>query len=306
MAPLSYALDDVRDRARGAFLGVAVGDALGATVEFMTPREIRAAHGVHSEVIGGGWLRLAPGAVTDDTEMSICAARAIVAAGRFEARGVADALVAWLRTLPLDVGNTCRRGLRRYIVEGTLEAPPSSGDAGNGAAMRIVPFALATLARRSRLEECVVRQARLTHHHPLSDEACVLIGRLVQLACVGQSMRQLRRAVDEAVERCPPFRFAPYQGLCTAYVVDTMQTVFHHLFTTGSFETCLVATVNQGGDADTAGAIAGAIAGAYYGPDAIPRRWLRRLDGLLVREIERLALDLVALSPLAKGEEIEL
>ncbi|MFL5303450.1 MAG: ADP-ribosylglycohydrolase family protein [Anaeromyxobacteraceae bacterium] len=164
MAPLSYALDDVRDRARGAFLGVAVGDALGATVEFMTPREILAAHGVHAEVIGGGWLPLAPGAVTDDTEMSLCAARAIVAAGHFEARGVADALVAWLRTLPLDVGNTCRRGLRRYMVDGTLERPPSQGEAGNGAAMRIVrdPPPLAApprrrgLAARARRSSCSV------------------------------------------------------------------------------------------------------------------------------------------------------
>ena len=70
-------LADLQARARAAFLGLALGDALGATVEFMNAAEIRAAHGVHRELTGGGWLRLKPGKVTDDTEMSLCLARAI-------------------------------------------------------------------------------------------------------------------------------------------------------------------------------------------------------------------------------------
>jgi ADP-ribosyl-[dinitrogen reductase] hydrolase len=302
VAPLTYDLSDVRDRARGAFLGLAVGDALGATVEFMTAGEIREKHGIHRDVVGGGWLRLDPGAVTDDTQMSLCAARAIVSRSGFELRPVADALVAWLRSGPADVGNTCRRGLRRYIVEGTLEGPPAAGDAGNGAAMRMVPIALATLASPAILERDAVAQAHLTHHNPLSDAACVLVGRLLHAACLGLSLRRLRRAADEAAERCPPLRFAPYRGLSTGYVVDTMQTVLHHFFSTSTFEGCLVATVNQGGDADTTGAIAGAIAGAYYGPEAIPARWLKRLDRALVAEIAALAAKLVDLSPLARGE----
>ena len=47
----------VEDRAIGAYLGLAVGDALGATTEFMTPREIRETYGVHRKIRGGGWLR---------------------------------------------------------------------------------------------------------------------------------------------------------------------------------------------------------------------------------------------------------
>jgi ADP-ribosyl-[dinitrogen reductase] hydrolase len=302
VAALSYHIPDVVDRACAAFLGLAVGDALGATVEFMTAGEIRAKHGVHREVTGGGWLRLPPGGVTDDTEMSLCAARSIVAQGGFDPRAVADALVAWLRSKPLDVGNTCRRGLRRYILDGSLAGPQARGDAGNGAAMRIVPFALATLADRALLERQAVAQARLTHHHPLSDAACVLVGRLVHRACLGLSMRQLRSVADEAAERFPALRFTPYRGLATAYVGDTLQTVLHFLFSTSSFEECLVATVNQGGDADTTGAIAGAIAGAYYGSEAIPARWLARLDRALVAEIAELARRLVVLAPLGRGQ----
>ena len=67
--PVSMAT--IMDRARAAFLGVALGDALGATTEFMTPREIRAKYGVHRKIVGGGWLHLKPGRVTDDTEMSL-------------------------------------------------------------------------------------------------------------------------------------------------------------------------------------------------------------------------------------------
>jgi len=298
---LHWHLPDVHDRARAAFLGVALGDALGATVEFMLPGEIRAAHGVHRELIGGGWLRLKPGAITDDTEMSVCLAQAIVAAGGLEVKAAADRFATWLRSGPADVGNTVRRGLRRYIIEGTLEGPPSNGDAGNGAAMRMVPVALATLADRAGLERDALRQARITHHHPLSDAAAIHVGELVHLACLGRSKAQLLRASQALVARVPTFAFEPYRGMATGYVVDTLQTVLHHFHATESFEDCLVAVVNQGGDADTTGAIAGAIAGAFYGPDALPRRWLKRLHRPVRAEIEALAGRLVQLSPLARG-----
>ena len=299
---LRFHLPDVRDRARAAFVGAALGDALGATVEFMTAGEIRAAHGVHRELTGGGWLRLAPGAVTDDTEMSIAVAEAVLEHGCVDPAPIARHLAAWLRGRPADVGNTVRRGLRRYLVEGTLHGPPSAGDGGNGAAMRVVPIALATLADGARLRRDAVVQGRITHHHPLSDAACVAVGDLVHLGCLGLSRARLRRAADALALAYPPFRFAPYRGLSSGYVADTLATVLHFLFATGSFEECLVAVVNQGGDADTTGAIAGAIAGAYHGPGGLPPRWLRRLAPGLVSRLETLADGLLALSPLAQGE----
>ena len=68
---LTFDPTELRDRARAAFVGMAIGDALGATVEFMTSSEIAAQYGLFQEVIGGGWLRLKPGQVTDDTEMAL-------------------------------------------------------------------------------------------------------------------------------------------------------------------------------------------------------------------------------------------
>jgi ADP-ribosyl-[dinitrogen reductase] hydrolase len=295
-------IDDVRDRARGAFLGLALGDALGATVEFMLPGEIRAVHGVHREIVGGGWLKLRAGAVSDDTEMSIWLGRAIANGGGWDLRRAAVHLAAWLRTGPADVGNTVRRGLRRFVVEGSLEGEPSPGDAGNGAAMRTLPVALVTLADVEALRRTAIEQGRITHNHPHSDAACVHVGELVHMACVGLGMPRLRRVSDTFVAEHPAFAFAPYRGLSGGYVPETLATVLHFLHATRSFEECLVGVVNQGGDADTTGAIAGAIAGAYYGSEQLPSRWLRRLDPEVREEAEWLADRLVALSPLGRGE----
>ena len=114
----------IMDRARAALLGVAVGDALGATTEFMTPAEIRDRYGVLREIVGGGWLKLAPGQVTDDTEMTLCVARGIVRSGRWALGPIADRFAHWLSGEPADVGATCRRGIEEYMEKGRLEAPP--------------------------------------------------------------------------------------------------------------------------------------------------------------------------------------
>lgn len=298
-------LPDVRNRARATLLGLAIGDALGATVEFMTTSEIRATYGKLRKMVGGGWLRLRPGQVTDDTQMSLCIARSIASVG-YDPHDIARRFVDWYLSKPADIGNTCRRGIVRFMTRGTVHGPPSEGDAGNGAVMRVAPIALATLADQQLLSETVVSQAHITHNHPLSDAASVLVAEMIQLALIGHAMERLERQAARTVLAFPQFDYRRFSGLSTAYVVDTMQTVLHFLFSTGSFEECVVETVNQGGDADTTGAIVGAIAGAYYGLDAIPRDWIRKLDAGLRDELELLAQGLVDASPLAHGEPVTL
>lgn len=287
----------ILSRARGAFLGVAVGDALGATTEFMTPAEIRAKFGVHRKIVGGGWLRLKPGRVTDDTEMSLCLARAILQGGGWDLKAVADEFLAWMRAQPVDIGSTVRRGIRDYLLKGQLETPPNDWDAGNGAVMRMLPVALYTLGDDARFRELVVAQAHLTHNHPFSDAACVTVGRMVQAALRGGDRFALHAIARDLVARQPTFRFNDYHGRASGYVVETLQTVLHFLFTTGSFEECLIGVVNQGGDADTTGAIAGMLAGALYGEAAIPAVWLKKLDPPVRRDVETAAVALVRLAP---------
>jgi ADP-ribosyl-[dinitrogen reductase] hydrolase len=297
---MSWETEDLKSRARAAFLGLAIGDALGAPAEFMTSGEIAAKYGVLKELVGGGWLRLKPGQTTDDTDMALCLARALTANGGWSLTAIADNFAAWLKSRPVDVGDTCRRGIRNYMLHGTLETPVNQWDAGNGAVMRMLPAALFTVGDDARMTECVVAQAHLTHNHPLSDAACICFGRLIHLSLLGYAKSRLRREVDGLIAGHETFRFEPYRGLATGYVVDTMQTVFNYFFRSRSFEECLVTTVNQGGDADTTGAIAGALAGAYYGEAEIPKRWLKKLDRKIGDELPQLAERLVSLSPQVK------
>ena len=286
----------LEDRALAAFLGFAVGDALGATVEFMSKEDIAARYGVHRRIIGGGWLGLAPGGVTDDTEMALALGRSLMRSGELDIPDVCEELAAWLTTDPIDVGNTCRRGIRRYMIQGTVEATFFEGDAGNGAAMRILPVALATLGHPDKAARWSLGQCRITHHHPLSDSAALMLVRMLHALLAGRGKRVAHDIADAAIEQHGDFRFEPYSGRCSAYVVDTMRTVLHFYFATESFADCVIQTVNQGGDADTAGALAAMLAGATYGLAAIPVDWLGGLDRTVAAEIRTQVPKLLAIA----------
>ena len=286
----------LRSRALGAYLGLACGDALGATVEFLMPREIQAQYGTHREITGGGWLRLKPGQVTDDTGMSLYLGQAILDSGGWNLTAVADAFAAWLKSRPVDVGATCRRGIRRYMLQGSIEGPPSDSDGGNGAAMRNLPVAIFTLGNDALLERYSLEQAHITHHHPFSDAGTLALGRMVQILLRGGGIKECRAIANRLIEQHRQFRFDPYPGRASGYIVDTVQTVLHHFFYTDNFESCVVETVNRGEDADTTGALAGMLAGALYGAEAIPKRWLERLDPEVTRRIREQAEGLLQLS----------
>lgn len=273
---------ELEDRAAAAYVGLAIGDALGATVEFMTPREIRAAYGVHDTLRGGGWLKLRAGAVTDDTTMALALGQSILAQGGVEAVAVARAFDGWMRAKPVDIGNTVRRGILRFRQTGAVCAPPNDHDAGNGACMRVLPVALATWRQdRATVRAAVLAQAHVTHNHPLSDAGTLCVVEMVQAFLAGRSRFEvLHEQVYRLIEQHPQFRFrgGKLRENPTGYIVDTLQTVFQCFFDADSFADCLVETVNRGGDADTTGAIAGMLAGACFGLQAIPPAWIKALN----------------------------
>ncbi len=287
---------DMRNKAMGAYLGLAVGDALGATVEFMTRGEIETKYGTHCKMIGGGWLKLKPGQVTDDTDMSLRLGRAILRSGGWNPQAACEEFAEWLKTKPIDVGNTCRRGIRRFMTEGTLFTQPHDGDGGNGACMRLLPAALATVGRPDLMETCILEQNHITHHHPLSDAAALTLTRMVHALLQGGGIKAVRAEANALVAQYKTFRFEPFKGMSSAYIVDTMQTVLHCYFRTDSFQSCVIETVNHGGDADTTGAIAGMLAGATYGASAIPQGWLRKLDTGVRSEIVEQPLGLLEIA----------
>lgn len=288
--------DDLSDRAVAAYLGLAIGDALGATVEFMLPSEIRHQFGVHKKIVGGGWLHLKSGQVTDDTTMALSLGNALISNRRFCSLDFANAFDQWLKSKPVDVGNTVRRGIVHYRLSGDPESPPNEFDAGNGACMRVLPLALAAF----RLDDNDIRlvcnmQSHVTHNNELSDAAVFCVVRMIHMALRGdRKERLLAEPVNQLIGQFPRFNYTKknHQNP-SAYIVDTMKVVLQSFFSTDSFEECLIDVVNRGGDADTTGAIAGMIAGAYYGLEKIPARWIKSIDKEVGKRCREQALSLI-------------
>jgi ADP-ribosyl-[dinitrogen reductase] hydrolase len=293
----------LEDRAVAAYLGLALGDALGATVEFLTPREITHRYacqgGLHREIEGGGWLRLPPGQVTDDTTMALALGEAILAeGGRVAPLAVARAFDAWMRAKPVDIGNTVRRGILHFRRSGEPWVEPSP-DAGNGAAMRCLPVALVlTGATPEELAEAALAQAWVTHRNPLSDAATVTLVAMLDLALAGAGQAALLARAEALAAAHRDFAWRERrQDNPSGYIVDSFRAVLQALELDTDFERCVVGVANRGGDADTTAAIVGMLAGALHGPGGLPERWLRRLEASTRRACEAQARRLVRLSP---------
>ncbi len=182
-----------------------------------------------------------------------------------------------------------------------MAGPAREADAGNGAAMRVLPVALATLGHAENAKAWTLAQCHITHHHPLSDDVALTLVHMTQALLRGRGKEAARERSAALASAHPEAEFDVYRGKCSAYVVETMQTVLHFYFRTQSFGECLIETVNQGGDADTTGALVGMLAGATYGLSAIPKDWLARLDRKVAAEIRLQVPQLLALSARNEG-----
>jgi ADP-ribosyl-[dinitrogen reductase] hydrolase len=289
---------DSKSKSVAAYLGLAIGDALGATVEFMTANEINHQYGVHRNIIGGGWLRLPAGKVTDDTSMSLALGETIIQTHRINPYDIAHAFSAWLRSKPIDIGNTVRQGIHYFRTTNDPSAPENENAAGNGACMRCLPIAISTLDKPyAEVIQANLYQSHVTHNNHLSDAGTQCIIDMVQLALQGEELSALFSGpVARLINKFIEFDF--YSHTVTnpsGYIVDTLQAVFQSLSSTDNFEDCLIDIVNRGGDADTTGAIAGMIAGGLYGVSNIPERWLKKLDPDIALQCESQAKDLYEL-----------
>lgn len=286
------------DKAIAAYWGLAVGDAFGATVEFMTPREIRHQYGVYETIRGGGWLGLKKGQITDDTEMALALGKSILQQGRLDACSVAQHFDNWLQGKPVDVGQTVRRGIINFRQTG-MTAVAESNDAGNGACMRLLPVALLTLGHsKTEIQAASRLQAHTTHHNILSDAACETVIHIIHGALYGaDKVDLLHGPITELTRQHPQFNFRKRRmDNPSGYIVDTMQAVFQSFIDTDNFRDCLIDVVNRGGDADTTGAIAGMIAGAYYGLPDIPTEWLSVINPQIRASCRNQAKSILSLS----------
>lgn len=280
----------------GAMLGLACGDALGVTLEFMSRNEVQRRYpDGHREILGGGPFGFKAGEWSDDTAMALAVARGIIEAPADPVDAVGRHFQAWYGSHPPDVGSTCRMALEANLRLGSWEATTAEvaqrlGDrsAGNGALMRTLP---AALAYRSDVAPAV-RIARMTHPHPASDAAVAAYSCMVDRLLGGAPKEE---ALEAAIAAAGPLAeklrqvssLTEAQVRSTGYVVDTLEAAVWAFLKTDSLEDCLVRAVNLGDDTDTVGAVAGGLAGAHYGPLAVPRRWSMALLGRL--ELEQTA-----------------
>ncbi len=295
------ALRRLQDRYLGALLGLAVGDALGAQVEFQPKGSFPPVAGMS----GGGPHDLFPGAWTDDTSMALCLAESLVEKG-FDPQDQMARYLRWYREGYLsakgycfDIGNATRRALERFARTGD----PFCGDAegaGNGPLMRLAPLVLA-YRQHPNLLQLARLSARTTHGAREALEATEVLAWLLKEALEGASKEELLRLepfrdrdLHPAVRRVAEGGFwnEPEEG--PGYAPGTLEAALFAFATTSSFQEGMLRAVNLGGDADTVGAVYGQLAGAFYGKEAIPEAWLAPL--FLRGRMEALALDLLRAS----------
>ena len=258
----------LKDKVLGSLIGFAIGDAMGATTEFMDKEAIKAQYGELKDIIGGGWLNLMPGEVTDDTQMTMCIIDTFLENGkqamnlhRFK-NTVASKFVEWYKSNPPDVGNACRAGIERYMNLG-LYMKTNNLTLGNGGLMRALPCYL--------MDNLMFNYAQndITHNNAVCREFIKSYHEAMDMAMNGGRFYNNAKAMEPLGKVHNTFYNARLYGLGCE-----------------TFEESIVRAVNDGGDADTIAAIAGSIAGMRCGFGAIPYRWVDRLDESLIRKME--------------------
>ena len=288
-----------RGRARGALLGLAVGDALGTTQEFSRPAMPafpEMASGPQREIVGGGPFDLEPGQVTDDTHMAICLAGSLWGQGRFDVVDAADRYVEWRRHT-FDIGGQTAAALDA-IEDGA--SPRSAGRAvweargreaaGNGSLMRTAPIGVFFATDPTQLRQAAREDSAITHFDERCQQACVAFNVAIATAIstsgpvdpnvVWHSARAELSRPDlvedlECARHSDPGLLEPalhmheHQG----FVRVAFRLAFWELLHAPSLEAALIDVINRGGDADTNGAITGALLGSVHGERSIPARW---------------------------------
>jgi ADP-ribosyl-[dinitrogen reductase] hydrolase len=290
--PATLAPAQLTDRFRGALLGHAAGDALGAPADFLTAEQVAERYGVITEMIGGGCHELAPGQATDATEMMLCLAESLTEIGDFDPEDIIARYLAWFESSPNDVSLTVRAVLLSYRSGTHWDLASRRGfeilgspRAGNGSLMRCTPIALRYWHDTATRRQVSQRESTLTHFDRLAGESCAAFNDLVAAALVGQLREQLpliAAAIDEEDRRVSAalldaVEAEPEEIQSSAFVLDTLRTALWAVLHTGSFEEAVCLAVSFGNDADAVGAVTGGLAGAVYGEAGIPVRWLAPL-----------------------------
>jgi ADP-ribosyl-[dinitrogen reductase] hydrolase len=294
-----------RDRLRGMLLGLAIGDALGAAVEFRRP-------GTFAPVTGyrdGGPHGLSAGEWTDDTSMALAMAASLGQDG-FSLNGQAQRYLAWYRHGEFSVNGTCfdigvqtSSALRRFEESGDAMTCGDSDPqrSGNGSIMRLAPVVIWAHTRGLTPPEVVDYAAQSsipTHPSDQCRSACAYLGMLLTALSSGAAWQEatapdwgalreltLERGIREVV--VGSYRDPDTRIVGSGWVKASLEAALWAVDGAASFEEAVLRAVNLGDDADTTGAVAGQIAGARWGESRIPAHIL---EGLARRDMLETAL----------------
>ena len=276
-----------KDRAIGALVGLAVGDAVGTTLEFKSPGSFTPI----SDMVGGGPFRLPVGAWTDDTSLAMCLAESILDTGALEPSDQLTRYVAWWKDgywsstgHCFDIGIATRGALSRFEQTGAVIDPgPDEQAASNGSLMRLAPAPIRWFTDLAEAAHRSGESSRTTHPATRPVDACRVMGAMIAALIQGApaddvlapdfwSHGLLHPAVD-AVARGPWRGKEPPQIRGTGYVVEAFEAALWAVGGADDFRDAVLRAANLGDDADTTAAIAGQLAGARWGWSGIPQTW---------------------------------
>ncbi|MBO7744361.1 ADP-ribosylglycohydrolase family protein [Paenibacillus sp. MWE-103] len=283
------------NRIQGSLIGLAIGDAIGTTVEFQEAGTFP----VVTDMMGGGVFDLPKGSWTDDTSMALCLAESLISKKQVDPLDQMQRYVKWYRTGYLsstgtcfDIGNATADALQRF--ERTGEPFSGSEDAysaGNGSIMRLAPVPLYFAHDLNEAAKWSGISSRTTHSAKECVDACRLFGAMIAAAANGMTKADLlhpeafdhlwgheplapriREVYKGSYKRLQP---PDIQG--SGYVVKSLEAALWAFYHGENFERGILSAVNLGNDADTTGAVYGQLAGAFYGLESMPERWVEPL-----------------------------
>lgn len=282
-------LSQAEDRAVGSLVGLAVGDALGTTLEFTS----RDSYEHIADIVGGGPFGLKAGEWTDDTSMALCLADSLVERRGLDPADLMERFRRWrdegynsVNGRCFDIGIATRAAIDRYIATGDpLAGATDANSAGNGCIMRLAPVPIFYASNAAAAEIAALLQSRTTHAATECLNSCIVMTRILVALVNGQVWQEAINLDPSGLGSSHVRAIAAgrwrgkdrSQIKSSGYVIDTLEAALWAVDTTDNFASALRLAVNLGGDADTVGAVTGQFAGARYGLSGIPASWRQTL-----------------------------
>jgi len=286
---------ELEDRFIGCFTGGAGGDALGLPMESLSRSDKKRRYGdVVKDYIKMREYGL--GTYSDDTQLTLAVAEALIRANGFSIKETARAFKEWIPRR-ISEGRTTLEAIVSLEKDGSNWKSTGKSSDGCGAAMRASPIGLFYHNDINALLKYAAIQSFITHKHSLAIDGSKAIAYSVAYAlqhCKNfdpkhylSSLYKVLGEDSELRERVKYFynnlnknvTDVAQKGIGTTCVIDTVDTaIFCVAKSPYDFEKTIVTAINIGGDVDSIAGMAGSISGAINGINGIPRRWVEGLE----------------------------